>query len=72
MVFLGSLPSRLLLWGWVSFPQRFRFRSSAGFVFRGKFWQAVLMVLLFEDVIAGFWVFFMKGTECYVDAVLRC
>jgi len=30
------------------------------------------MVLLFEDVIAGLWVFFMKSPESYVDAVLRC
>lgn len=30
------------------------------------------MILLFEDEITGLWVFFMKGTECYVDAVLRC
>lgn len=30
------------------------------------------MISLFEDVIAGFWVFFMKGPECYLDAVLRC
>jgi hypothetical protein len=32
------------------------------------------MISLFEDVIAGFLVFFMKSPECYVDAVLcrRC
>jgi hypothetical protein len=55
MVFLRSLTSRLLLLGWVSvFLNVLDFRALLAFVLREKSLQAVLMILLFEDVITGF------------------